>query len=1297
MPGESSAIDLTFDATATDEGIYSAQMTLSHNDPDVSAINIPVEMTVVDDNYPVFSSSETAEAVEDVFFVYHAIAEDPEGLEVTYEFLNYPDWLTADADSIYGTPLEGTGDFSFSVTANDGYLTSEITVSVDFESVPDTPNPFNIIYPSPGLEIATLNVVFQWEEAIDPDEGDIVSYTLYYGETISDLQIIDLDDALSYAPQEELIDNTTYYWKVVATDLLGLTSESNGGYQSFMVNTENDLPGDFALLSPENASMVTDLTPTMMWEEPLDADDVMTSIGGAFGHRAFNGANTLATNTTDEVVSYDVYLSTDDLFTDVTAITVQTNSYTPDTDLAEDMMYYWKVVATDDDGGQTESSVFSFWTNSENSVPTAITLLTPAVDEVTGLTPTFSWTESNDVDLNDAVSYTLYYGSEVEALIEVATGSLLSHTPDTDLMDNTEYYWQVMATDLSGATYTTDLQSFMVNTENDLPGDFALLSPENASMVTDLTPTMMWEEPLDADDVMTSIGGAFGHRAFNGANTLATNTTDEVVSYDVYLSTDDLFTDVTAITVQTNSYTPDTDLAEDMMYYWKVVATDDDGGQTESSVFSFWTNSENSVPTAITLLTPAVDEVTGLTPTFSWTESNDADLNDAVSYTLYYGSEVEALIEVATGSLLSHTPDTDLMDNTEYYWQVMATDLSGATYTTDLQSFMVNTENDLPGDFALLSPENASMVTDLTPTMMWEEPLDADDVMTSIGGAFGHRAFNGANTLATNTTDEVVSYDVYLSTDDLFTDVTAITVQTNSYTPDTDLAEDMMYYWKVVATDDDGGQTESSVFSFWTNSENSVPTAITLLTPAVDEVTGLTPTFSWTESNDADLNDAVSYTLYYGSEVEALIEVATGSLLSHTPDTDLMDNTEYYWQVMATDLSGATYTTDLQSFMVNTENDLPGDFALLSPENASMVTDLTPTMMWEEPLDADDVMTSIGGAFGHRAFNGANTLATNTTDEVVSYDVYLSTDDLFTDVTAITVQTNSYTPDTDLAEDMMYYWKVVATDDDGGQTESSVFSFWTNSENSVPTAITLLTPAVDEVTGLTPTFSWTESNDADLNDAVSYTLYYGSEVEALIEVATGSLLSHTPDTDLMDNTEYYWQVMATDLSGATYTTDLQSFMVNTENDNPDQFTLVSPENGITIFNTSPLLVWSLTTDLDGDNINFNVYLNGENIGTTDHNYMHTSDLMLNMTYEWYVVAFDDNGGVSETTPWAFTISSPGDINYPPGPFSLLSPAPESLIESTSVNFEWEESVDDDPNGQVVYRLEIHTDSSLIHL
>ena len=71
---------------------------------------------------------------------------------------------------------------------------------------------------------------------------------------------------------------------------------------------------------------------------------------------------------------------------------------------------------------------------------------------------------------------------------------------------------------------------------------------------------------------------------------------------------------------------------------------------------------------------------------------------------------------------------------------------------------------------------------------------------------------------------------------------------------------------------------------------------------------------------------------------------------------------------------------------------------------------------------------------------------------------------------------------------------------------------------------------------------------------------------------------------LIDNIDYFWQVTATDQSGATHTTSLQSFTVNSANDNPDVFSLLNPNNGSVVSNLPQLLVWSPTTDLDGDSM-----------------------------------------------------------------------------------------------------------------
>ena len=48
----------------------------------------------------------------------------------------------------------------------------------------------------------------------------------------------------------------------------------------------------------------------------------------------------------------------------------------------------------------------------------------------------------------------------------------------------------------------------------------------------------------------------------------------------------------------------------------------------------------NSAPDAFTLISPEQDEETGLTPTFSWNESSDADLYDEILTLLNYGTDL---------------------------------------------------------------------------------------------------------------------------------------------------------------------------------------------------------------------------------------------------------------------------------------------------------------------------------------------------------------------------------------------------------------------------------------------------------------------------------------------------------------------------------------------------------------------------------------------------------------------------------------------------------------------------------
>jgi parallel beta-helix repeat protein len=90
------------------------------------------------------------------------------------------------------------------------------------------PNVFSLLSPADKETLHTLSPTFQWEKAIDPNQGDQVVYTLQIDRLKNFAAPIihaNLNDT-TYAITTELSPNFTYYWRVIASDSLGLQTFS---------------------------------------------------------------------------------------------------------------------------------------------------------------------------------------------------------------------------------------------------------------------------------------------------------------------------------------------------------------------------------------------------------------------------------------------------------------------------------------------------------------------------------------------------------------------------------------------------------------------------------------------------------------------------------------------------------------------------------------------------------------------------------------------------------------------------------------------------------------------------------------------------------------------------------------------------------------------------------------------------------------------------------------------------------------------------------------------------------------
>jgi hypothetical protein len=174
-------------------------------------------------------------------------------------------------------------------------------------------------------------------------------------------------------------------------------------------------------------------------------------------------------------------------------------------------------------------------------------------------------------------------------------------------------------------------------------------------------------------------------------------------------------------------------------------------------------------------------------------------------------------------------------------------------------------------------------------------------------------------------------------------------------------------------------------------------------------------------------------------------------------------------------------------------------------------------------------------------------------------------------------------------------------------------------------------------------FNWSASTDPD-GDAVKYALEVSKNVEFTQITHAFTNLTSLTKTILLDRAQvYYWRVKTTDSKSksSAYSSVFQFYTegYGVENHLPFSPSLVLPGMDATVGGTSVELIWG-ATDVDGDDLTFDVYMDMNSNPTTaiatghSSNSLIVSALAAGTTYYWKVVAKDGKGGVTIGQVWS---------------------------------------------------------------
>ncbi|WP_303318325.1 FISUMP domain-containing protein [Flavivirga abyssicola] len=381
--------------------------------------------------------------------------------------------------------------------------------------------------PTDGVEGIGFNPTFTWDASGTNPEN--LKYDFYIGtdETKLGLRAENIK-TLEYKITNNTVmkGDVTYYWKVVAKDGIH-----------------------------ENESEVWSFTTAPTILAPL------TLSPGPFVRDAINFEWETSSPAVGETLKYNVYLGKDNPPTEVIGTVEDAASFNYDASQLEHLeTYYWKVEVADlQTTASSEIKTVKKLLEGYPDLPSSISPLNEELIFAADGDVILDWTDSSDPE-GETVVYDVYLDTANPPVNKITSFSGDSeYNATASLVPNMRYFWNVVAKDGSGNSYSTEILSFdyLGSTGPAAP----LLNEEVVDGTLSLDESLVWGSVLGAASVDVYI---------DTVNPPVTKVASDVTETQYMVKNSDIPSDITDVKT----------------YYARVVAKNIDG-ETESQIISF--------------------------------------------------------------------------------------------------------------------------------------------------------------------------------------------------------------------------------------------------------------------------------------------------------------------------------------------------------------------------------------------------------------------------------------------------------------------------------------------------------------------------------------------------------------------------------------------------------------------------------------------------------------------------------------------------------------------------------------